>query len=71
MIRATLETVNFVFESYGQSVPHAVNALMRGLRTHAEEYGLPAVWADQIQDQIETQYFDTCRAYRNREPISK
>ena len=65
MIKATLQTRNFTFEAYGPTVPHAVNALKRGLAAHARQYELAPTWADELK--IQTQYFDTCKCYRDGE----
>ena len=67
MIKATLETSNFTFEAYGQTTAHATNALKRGLQAHAVQYGLAPTWAD--GHDIQTQYFDTCKCYRDGEQI--
>ena len=67
MIKATLETSNFEFTAYGPTVAHAVNALSRGLTAHAVQYGLEPAWYDRAD--IQTQYLDTCVAYRDGERI--
>jgi hypothetical protein len=67
MIKATLQTRNFTFEAYGPTTAHATNALKRGLQAHAKQYGLSPTWADGLE--IQTQYFDTCVAYRDGERI--
>ena len=67
MIKATLQTPNFTFEAYGPTVAHATNALKRGLAAHAAQYELPPTWADGLE--IQTQYFDTCKCYRDGEVI--
>lgn len=67
MIKATLETHNFTFEAYGPTVPHAINALSRGLEAHARQYGLTPAWYDRAD--IQTQYFDNCKCYRDGEAI--
>lgn len=67
MIKATLQTPNFTFEAYGPTTAHAVNALKRGLTAHAGQYGLEPTWYEPAN--IETQYFDTCKCYRDGEAI--
>lgn len=67
MIKATIDTHNFSFEAYGPTVAHAVNALTRGLEAHAKQYGLAPAWYDRAA--IQTQYLDTCVAYRDRKRI--
>lgn len=67
MIKATLETSNFTFEAYGPTVPHAINALTRGLARHAVQYDLMPLWYAPAD--IQTQYFDTCKCYRDGEAI--
>jgi hypothetical protein len=67
MIKATLETSNFTFEAYGQTTAHAVNALTRGLEAHAKQYSLAPAWYDRANIQI--QYLDACKCYRDGELI--
>lgn len=67
MIKATLQTPNFTFEAYGPTTAHAVNALKRGLDGHTRQYGLAPDWYEPAN--IETQYFDTCKCYRDGEKI--
>lgn len=69
MIKATLQTSNFTFEAYGQTTAHATNALKRGLDGHASQYGLEANWWQPLEADIQTQYFDTCKCYRDGEAI--
>ena len=65
MIKATLQTPHFEFEAYGPTVAHATNALKRGLAAHAVQYKLKPDWWDLWADDIQTQYFDNCKSYRN------
>jgi hypothetical protein len=67
MIKATLDTHNFSFEAYGQTTAHATNALKRGLQAHAVQYGLAPDWFAGMD--IQTQYFDMCKCYRDGEAI--
>lgn len=69
MIKATLQTANFEFVAYGQTVAHAVNALRRGLVKHGEQYDLSADWFSQYEGDIYTMYFDLNKAYRDNELI--
>lgn len=69
MIKATLQTPNFTFEAYGPTTAHATNALKRGLDGHARQYGLAPDWWRPLEADIYTQYFDTCKCYRDGEAI--
>ena len=67
MIKATLQTQNFTFEAYGQTTAHAINALKRGLDGHGKQYSLAPDWFAGMD--IQTQYFDMCKCYRDGEAI--
>jgi hypothetical protein len=69
MIKATLQTSNFEFVAYGQTVAHATNALRRGLVKHGEQYGLAGDWFADYEGDIFTSYFDLNKAYRDNEQI--
>lgn len=45
--RAALETRNFMFEAFGASAAEAREALHKGLKKHARQYGIiPNWWAE-------------------------
>lgn len=69
MIKAELQTSNFCFVAYGQTVNHAKNALTRGLIAHGEQYGLEKNWFKQFENDIFTVYFEQCVCYRDNEYI--
>jgi len=69
MIKASLQTANFDFVAYGQTVNHAKNALVRGLVAHGNQYGLDNDWFKPLENDIQTAYFETCACYRDNEYI--
>lgn len=71
MIQAKLQTRNFDFVAYGQTVSHAKNALIRGLINHGKQYGLPPDWFDEYVESIFTMYIKMNCAYRDNTPIKE
>lgn len=69
MIKASLQTTNFDFVAYGQTVTHAKNALLRGLVAHGVQYGLDNDWFKPLENDIFTTYFELCACYRDNEFI--
>jgi predicted nucleotidyltransferase len=69
MIKASLQTTNFDFVAYGQTVNHAKKALLRGLVAHGNQYGLDNDWFKHWENDIQTMHFDQCVCYRDNEYI--
>lgn len=42
--RASLETTNFYFEGFGETMKEAKEALDKALDIHTKQYGLPEKW---------------------------
>ena len=69
MIVAKLQTRNFDFCAYGQTVSHAKNALIKGLVNHGKQYGLDDDWFSEYEDSIFTMYIKMNCAYRDNTQI--
>jgi len=69
MIQAKLQTTNFEFVAFGQTVNHAKNALVRGLLNHADQYGLESDWFADYEGDIQIIHFKPNHAYRDNELI--
>ena len=71
MIKASLETRNFSFCAYGMTTSHAMNALIRGLKQQAKDYGIESDWFEEYSEDIQCHYIKLNRAYRDSEIIKQ
>lgn len=62
---ATIETRHYTFTGYGRDAEQAQDALLRALRRHGRQVGLPRNWADPYLDDIQTKAVTSGRGYRD------
>jgi hypothetical protein len=74
IVRATLDTINFHFEAYGETAEAARNTLIWTLAKHGEQYRLNYGWyEDYISDGSWIEYFEFAvgDGFRDRHELVK